>query len=67
MAKLGSSKRPAIVRVNCDAHAQEVMSLAEYAGVKIIVGVEPDKPENIFDLKKALKAKKCKFKFSFDA
>ncbi len=52
MAKLGSEKKPAIVRVQTEERAQEIAQLCEQHGWKFIVGIEPDKPEDITDLKK---------------
>jgi len=55
MAQLGTKKRPAIVRVRTEGRAQEVLAMATDAGVEIIVGIEPDKLEDISDLTKAMK------------
>lgn len=60
MAKLGTEKRPVSARVRSHAHAQKVMAVAEDAGIKIVVGIEPDKPEYLFELKKALKLRNIK-------
>lgn len=46
MAKLGTTQRPAVLRVQSMERADEVMAIAERNGWKVIVGVEPDKPEN---------------------
>jgi len=56
MAALGSKKRPVILRVQDEARAEEVFMICSANGLQCIVGVEPDKPENLFDLKKALKS-----------
>ena len=50
MAKLGTTQRPAALRVQSMKRANEVMAIAERNGWKVIVGVEPDKPENTTDL-----------------
>ncbi len=47
MAKLGSEKRPAIVRVQSEDRATEIMSICEQHDWKVIVGIEPDMPEDI--------------------
>ncbi len=65
MGKIGTEKRPAIVRVHTEDQASEVMAMAEIAKIKVIVGVEPNKVVDIFDMKKALKERKIKFKFTF--
>jgi len=50
MGKLGTTRRPAVLRVKSMERADEVMAIAEENGWKVIVGVEPDKPENTADL-----------------
>ena len=50
MAKLGSDTRPAIVHVPTSERAQEIMALCHENGWKVIVGIEPDKPEDISDV-----------------
>ena len=54
MAKIGTEKRPAILRVQTPRRAQEVTALCAEHGVHYILGVEPDKPEDISDLERAL-------------
>jgi len=54
MAKLGTEKKPAIVRVQNKRRAQEVSSIFDKNGWKFILGIEPDKPEDISDLEKLL-------------
>jgi SWIM/SEC-C metal-binding protein len=51
MAKLGSEKRPAIVHVKTQARAKEILELCNKHGWQVIVGIEPEKPENISDVK----------------
>ena len=55
MAKLGTTKRPAIVRVQTESRAEEIMDECNSKGWKVIVGLEPDKPEDISDLNKLAK------------
>ncbi len=55
MAKLGTHKRPAIVRVRSTEEAEEIVSLAEQRHWKVIVGVEPDQIEDISDIRKLLR------------
>jgi SWIM/SEC-C metal-binding protein len=55
MAKLGTDKRPAVVRVRSTEEAQEIVSLAQQRGWKVIVGVEPDQIEDLSDLRKLLR------------
>jgi len=47
MAKLGTEKKPAVVRVQNEGRAQEVSSIFDKNGWKFIIGIEPDKPEDI--------------------
>ena len=54
MAKLGSSKRPASVRVQSLARAEEIVSLCDEHGWKVIVGVEPSEPEELSDVERLL-------------
>jgi SWIM/SEC-C metal-binding protein len=54
MAKLGSKKRPAVVRVNDMIRAAEMMCICREHGWQVIVGVEPDKSEDISDVEKLL-------------
>jgi hypothetical protein len=56
MAKLGTKQRPAIVRVQTEARAKEIVSVFNEHGWQFILGIEPDKPENISDLKRLLKS-----------
>ncbi|NQE04300.1 hypothetical protein C5S32_00380 [ANME-1 cluster archaeon GoMg1] len=56
MAKLGSKKRPAVVRVRSMARTQEILKLCTEHGWQVVAGVEPDKPEDISDVKKLLKS-----------
>jgi hypothetical protein len=58
MAKLGTKQRPAIVRVQTEARAKEVTSVFNKHGWQFILGIEPNKPENISDLKRLLKMKR---------
>jgi SWIM/SEC-C metal-binding protein len=54
MAKIGTEARPIIVRVQTDERAKYVADLCEENGWIFIIGFEPDKPEDISDLLKAL-------------
>ena len=49
MSKLGTSKHPAIIRVQTMERANEIMAISEERGWKVIVGIEPDKREDISD------------------
>ena len=54
MAKLGSEKKPAVVRVQTMEKATEITTLCNKHGWKVIVGIEPDKSEDISDIEKLL-------------
>jgi SWIM/SEC-C metal-binding protein len=56
MAKLGTDKRPAVVRVQSEEEAQEIIDLAQERGWKVIVGVEPDEEEDVSDLHKLMRS-----------
>jgi SWIM/SEC-C metal-binding protein len=54
MARLGSEKRPIWARVQSMERAEEIMALCNERGWKATVGIEPDKPEDISDVDRAL-------------
>lgn len=57
MAKLGSRKRPAVVRVRTEDRAMEIMDLCNEHGWQVIVGIEWDKTEDISDVERLLQGK----------
>lgn len=63
MSKLGSKSKPAIVRVQTEERAMELYSLCLEKGWQVIIGLEPDKPENIDDIKKLEKGIMPSFNF----
>jgi SWIM/SEC-C metal-binding protein len=54
VAKIGTKARPAILRVRTMARAEQVAATCGRHGIQFILGVEPDKPEDISDLDRAL-------------
>ena len=54
MAKIGTQKHPAIIRVQTAQRAQQMIELCAEHGIDYVVGVEPDKPEDISDIERAL-------------
>jgi hypothetical protein len=58
LPRRGTEKRPAVVRVRDMQRAEEVMRVCNKHDWKVIVGIEPDKPENLYDLNWLLKRKK---------
>ena len=55
MAKLGTHTRPAVVRVQSEEDAEEVIELAHQHDWQVIIGVEPDEMEDLSDLRKLLR------------
>ena len=60
MAKLGSDKKPAVVRVQTAERAHQITQLCNEHGWKVIAGIEPDKAENTEDIKWLLKHQSAK-------
>ena len=58
--KLGTEKNPAVVAVQTEKREKEVKSVFEKNGWKYIIGLEPDKPEDIRDLEILLNPLKTK-------
>lgn len=54
MAKLGTQGHPAIVRVQTEERAQEILERCGAHGIQVIIGLEPDKPEDISDVERAI-------------
>ena len=54
MAKLGSEKRPIVVRVHTDEKAKYVAETCTKNGWHYIIAFEPDKPGDLSDLEKKL-------------
>lgn len=54
MAKLGTNKKPAVVRVQTQERANEILEICEREGFKVIVGIEEDQPEDVSDVRKLL-------------
>lgn len=54
MAKLGTKGKPAVVHVETMERAGEIMTLCNKNNWQVIVGIEPDKPEDISDVERLL-------------
>ncbi|MHB8418779.1 MAG: PBPRA1643 family SWIM/SEC-C metal-binding motif protein [Myxococcales bacterium] len=54
MPKLGSKKRPLVLRVQSEERAQEVAAASAERAWHYIVGLEPDEPEDVSDLTRLL-------------
>ena len=57
MAKLGSKKRPLILRVANQEDGERAMQICDANGWHYIIGVEPEKRTDLSDLDKALRAR----------
>jgi SWIM/SEC-C metal-binding protein len=53
-AKLGTKKKPAVVKVQTEERLKEVASIFEEKGWEYTIGLDPDKPEDITDLETLL-------------
>jgi len=53
-AKMGSEKKPAIVRVQSEARFKEVSATFEKHGWTCRISIEPDNPEDVGDLERLL-------------
>jgi SWIM/SEC-C metal-binding protein len=58
LAKLGSEKNPASIRVQSDARLKELRETFENHGWQYRVEVAPDKPEEVGDLERLLNPQK---------
>jgi SWIM/SEC-C metal-binding protein len=54
MTKLGSTKRPLILRVQDESKIGDILEICNKNNWRCIIGCEPDKPEDLSDLKKLL-------------
>jgi SWIM/SEC-C metal-binding protein len=54
MSKIGTEGKPAIVRVATEEKANKIYNLCEENGWKVVVGIEPDKGEDISDVQRML-------------
>lgn len=52
MARLGTKAHPAVLRTQSEERARELFEHCTERGWNVIVGVEPDKPEDITDMLK---------------
>jgi SWIM/SEC-C metal-binding protein len=50
LAKLGTHKRPAVVRVSSVEKAEALVALCKEHGWQVVVGVEEDEPEDTSDV-----------------
>ena len=64
MSKLGTKGKPAVVKVQTEERAKEMMALCNAKSWQVIVGIEPDEAENIDDIKKLQRPDKQAFSFN---
>ena len=50
MARLGTKARPAVIRAQTEERARELFELCTDREWHVVIGVEPDQPEDITDL-----------------
>lgn len=55
MARIGTEKRPAVLRVQTERRAKEVANICGSNGIHFLIGLEPDKPEDVSDMDRALR------------
>jgi len=55
MASLGSKDQPAVVRVKTKEKAEAILQLCNQHGWLVIVGIEPQKTENMSDVRKLMR------------
>lgn len=58
MSKLGTSKKPLVLRVRNLVRAEEVAARCDKMNVKFVLGIEEDKPEDLRDLERYLRKSK---------
>jgi len=54
MSKLGSKGRPAIVKVQTENRATEILNFCNNRGWQVIIGIEPHSAEDISDVERLL-------------
>ena len=54
MAKLGTRKHPAVVRVATQERAEEILAICNANGWQVIAGIEPGELEDISDVERLL-------------
>ncbi len=53
-AKIGTAKKPAIVRVQTEKRGDEIVDFCNKSGWQVIVEIEPDKAEDISDVNRRM-------------
>lgn len=55
MARSGTKKHPAVVRVATEERARQILDLCNQHGIQVLVGIEPDQREDISDVERILR------------
>jgi SWIM/SEC-C metal-binding protein len=56
VAKIGTDKHPAVVRVATEQRAREILEQCDRRGIKVIVGIEPGRQEDVTDVERILRS-----------
>jgi SWIM/SEC-C metal-binding protein len=54
MTRLGTSKSPAVVRVQTQARAEEILSICDGSDWKVVISIEPHQTEDVSDVERLL-------------
>jgi len=54
MKKLGTTERPAIVKVQTQERAEQILTFCDSKGWHVIVGIEPEEEEDITDVERLI-------------
>jgi hypothetical protein len=55
VARIGTKKHPAVVRVATEERARQILDLCNQHGIQAIIGIESDQPEDISDVERILR------------
>jgi SWIM/SEC-C metal-binding protein len=55
LASIGTRQHPAIVRVQTTERAEQILAFCKEHDIQTIVGVEPDKPEDVSDVERVMR------------
>ena len=55
MARIGTEKRPAFLRVKTERRAQEIAAICGNNGIHFVIELAPDKPEDVSEMDHALR------------
>ena len=55
VARMGTKKHPAIVRVATQERAGQILELCNQHGIQVIIGIEPNQQEDITDVERILR------------